>query len=161
MAKLLGYSNDINPFGDSNLLTPFVWGKKKEEQAEQKKSHKKDKKKKSKKRKHKNSSDSSSSSSSSDSESGENEEDQRLSLLSEIEKVRKRRGDREAELAELERLREEEQRLREMASFGDWQRKEEEFHLEQVVERSKVSEAPPINPYEFHQCTYTNHIYKL
>ena len=28
VAKMLGYSNDINPFGDSNLLQPFVWGKK-------------------------------------------------------------------------------------------------------------------------------------
>lgn len=28
IAKLLGYSNDVNPFGDSNLLQPFVWGKK-------------------------------------------------------------------------------------------------------------------------------------
>ena len=28
VAKLLGYTNDTNPFGDSNLLKPFVWGKK-------------------------------------------------------------------------------------------------------------------------------------
>jgi hypothetical protein len=30
VAKVLGYSNDVNPFGDSNLLQPFVWGKKRE-----------------------------------------------------------------------------------------------------------------------------------
>lgn len=41
-------------------------------------------------------------------------------------------------MAELERLRDEEQRLREMASFGDWQRKEEDFHLEQTKERSRL-----------------------
>ena len=28
VAKMLGYTNDTNPFGDSNLLQPFVWGKK-------------------------------------------------------------------------------------------------------------------------------------
>jgi hypothetical protein len=28
VVKLLGYTNDVNPFGDSNLLQPFVWGKK-------------------------------------------------------------------------------------------------------------------------------------
>jgi hypothetical protein len=27
---VFGYTNDTNPFGDSNLLQPFVWGKKKE-----------------------------------------------------------------------------------------------------------------------------------
>lgn len=30
VAKALGYSNDINPFGDSSLLQPFVWGKRAE-----------------------------------------------------------------------------------------------------------------------------------
>lgn len=66
------------------------------------------------------------------------EETKRLKLMTEIEKVRKRRLDRENELAEIERLRDEEQRLKELAAFGDWQRKEEEFHLEQAVERSKI-----------------------
>ena len=32
VAKLLGYTNDTNPFGDSNLLQPFVWGKKVEKE---------------------------------------------------------------------------------------------------------------------------------
>lgn len=112
---MLGYSNDINPFGDSNLLTPFVWGKKKEVEKESTTE-------KSKKR----------------SRHDDNDEDNRLHLLTEIEKVRKRRTDREAEVAEMERLRDEEQRLKEMSAFGDWQRKEEEFHLEQARERSKL-----------------------
>jgi hypothetical protein len=30
VAKVFGYTNDTNPFGDSNLLQPFVWGKKKD-----------------------------------------------------------------------------------------------------------------------------------
>ena len=30
IAKALGYSNETNPFGDSNLLNPFSWDKKKE-----------------------------------------------------------------------------------------------------------------------------------
>jgi hypothetical protein len=32
VAKLLGYTNETNPFGDSNLLKPFVWGKKVEKE---------------------------------------------------------------------------------------------------------------------------------
>lgn len=120
VAKILGYSNDINPFGDANLLTPFVWSKKKDEEQKDKKSAKKDKKDQDKRKR------------------DDSDDDKRIELLEEIEKVRKRRQDRENELAELERLRDEEQRLREMASFGDWQRKEEDFHLDQTRERSKL-----------------------
>lgn len=109
VAKMLGYSNEINPFGDSNLLTPFVWGKKKEQDKSTSSHGEKD-----------------------------DQESKRLKLLSDIEKVRKRRQDRELELAEMERLRDEEQRLREMAAFGDWQKKEEEFHLLQTKERSRL-----------------------
>jgi hypothetical protein len=107
-AKLLGYSNDINPFGDSNLLNPFVWGKKKEKDTIQGKKDKTD------------------------------ETLNQLQTISEIEKVRKRRIERENDLLEMERLRNEEQRLREAAQYGDWQRKEEEFHMEQTRERSKI-----------------------
>lgn len=108
VAKALGYSNDLNPFGDANLLTPFEWGKKKTTDKPKSVADKED------------------------------EEKNRLKLMTEIEKVRKRRQDREAELAEMERLRDEEQRLREMAAFGDWQHKEEEFHLEQTMERARL-----------------------
>ena len=82
---MLGYTDDNNPFGDSNLLQPFVWGKKKEKD---KFSNKKE----------------------------ENSEIARLKLITEIESVRKRRVDRENELVEIERLRDEEQRLREVLS---------------------------------------------
>lgn len=79
---MLGYTDDNNPFGDSNLLQPFIWAKKKE--------------------------------SSIKNNSIEDPEASRLKLIREIESVRKRRVDRENELAELERLRDEEQRLREV-----------------------------------------------
>jgi hypothetical protein len=62
----------------------------------------------------------------------------RTELIGEIEKVRKRRTDRENEMAEIERLRDEEQRLREVAQYDDWQRKEETFILEQTRQRSKI-----------------------
>eukprot|EP01039_Chlorochromonas_danica_P001478 gene1478-1609_t len=143
VAKMLGYTNEINPFGDANLLTPFVWGKKKEEKGEERKSKKSKKEKSKKSKKHRRHSDSGSDDDDSDNSSEEENEatreaNKRVELLTEIEKVRKRRQDRENELAELERLRDEEQRLREMAAFGDWQRKEEDFHLEQLKERSRL-----------------------
>mmetsp|Transcript_111745 Transcript_111745/g.219060 ORF Transcript_111745/g.219060 Transcript_111745/m.219060 type:complete len:507 (-) Transcript_111745:200-1720(-) len=108
MAKVLGYSNDVNPFGDSNLLQPFVWGKKKEKDQYEKK----------------------------DMSSGSTRN--RTEMIGEIEKVRKRRAERENEMAEIERLRDEEQRLREVAQYDDWQRKEETFILEQTRQRSKI-----------------------
>lgn len=115
---MLGYSNDINPFGDANLLTPFVWGKKKEEE----------KKKEKKGKKHPRERD----------DDSNIETEKRIKLMDEIDKVRKRRMDRDKELEDIERLREEEQRLREMSNFHDWQQKEEDFHKEQIKERSKL-----------------------
>ena len=108
VAKMLGYSNDINPFGDSNLLQPFVWGKKvTKDKIEGRK------------------------------EEGDTEA-HRLKLMSDIDRVRKRREERENELEEMERLRSEEQRLRESATYGDWQQKEEDFLLNQTRVRSKI-----------------------
>lgn len=106
---MLGYTNESNPFLDSNLLQPFVWGKKMEKDQYEKPI-----------------------------KGDNNEENKQLKLMSEIEKVRKRRLDRENELEEIERLRTEEQRLRESAQYEGWQRKEEDFHLEQTRERSKI-----------------------
>ena len=108
VAKMLGYSNDINPFGDSNLLQPFIWGKKvSKDKSEGRK------------------------------EEGDTEA-HRLKLMHDIDKVRKRREERENELEEMERLRSEEQRLRESATYGDWQQKEEDFLLNQTRVRSKI-----------------------
>ena len=108
VAKMLGYSNDINPFGDSNLLQPFIWGKKvTKDKIEGRK------------------------------EEGDTEA-HRLKLMHDIDRVRKRREERENELEEMERLRSEEQRLRESATYGDWQQKEEDFLLNQTRVRSKI-----------------------
>lgn len=108
VAKMLGYSNDINPFGDSNLLQPFVWGKKvTKDKIEGRK------------------------------DEGDSEA-HRIKLMHDIDRVRKRREERENELEEMERLRSEEQRLRESAQYGDWQQKEEDFILNQTRVRSKI-----------------------
>ena len=105
LTKMFGYTNEDNPFGDSNLSKPFVWKKKEEKQG---------------------------------SSSSHEREDQRLQRIEEIGKIRKRREDRENELAEMERLRDEEQRLRELASYGDWKKQEEDFLLEQIRVRSVI-----------------------
>ncbi|KAK7237561.1 cactin-like protein [Aureococcus anophagefferens] len=104
--EVVGYSNDDNPFGDSNLGAKFTW-KKKEDLA--KKEKRRDRAEDAARDAH---------------------------FVEEIEKVRKRRAEREHELAEMERLRDEEQRLRDAEQFGDWQAKEEAFHLEQTRIRS-------------------------
>lgn len=104
---MFGYSNDTNPFGDSNLLQPFVWGKKVEKDRMQGKQV-------------------------------ENTEESRLKLIQDIDKVRKRRADREKELEEMQKLRDEELRLRELAQYGDWEEKEEDFHMQQTKVRSKI-----------------------
>ncbi len=70
--------------------------------------------------------------------SADGSQNQRHKLLSEIDKVRKRRRERENEVEEIERLRTEEQRLRESSMYDGWQKKEEDFHLEQTKQRSKL-----------------------
>ena len=62
----------------------------------------------------------------------------RLKLMKDIDRVRKRRVDRENELEEMERLRAEEQRLREASQYENWEEKEEEFHTQQTKVRSKI-----------------------
>lgn len=107
IAKMFGYTNDTNPFGDSNLLQPFVWGKKKEKDRQLGKVE-------------------------------EDDEETRLKLIQDIDRVRKRRTEREQELEDMERMRADELRLREAAQYGDWEQKEEEFHMEQTKVRSKI-----------------------
>jgi hypothetical protein len=104
---MFGYSNNTNPFGDSNLLQPFVWGKKVEKDRMQGKKI-------------------------------EDSEEARLNLIQDIDRVRKRRADREREIEEMQKLRDDELRLREMAQYGDWEEKEEEFHSQQTRVRSKI-----------------------
>lgn len=104
---MFGYSNETNPFGDSNLLQPFTWKKKVD----------KDK---------------------AEGKEVEDSDEARLKLIRDIENVRKRRLDREKELEEMEQLRYEEQRLREAAQYGDWEQKEEDFHMQQTKVRSTL-----------------------
>lgn len=111
VAKALGYSNDVNPFGDSDLLKPFVWGKKQTQEKEQLKSG---------------------------APVRISSAAARDTAMSEIEGVRARRAQREEEAKEAARLRLEEHRLKEIAALGDWQGQEHAFHLKQVAQRSTI-----------------------
>ena len=53
-------------------------------------------------------------------------------------KLKERREEREEEREEMERLKLEEARLREQSMYGDWEKKEEMFHLEQSRRRTKM-----------------------
>ncbi|KAI8984360.1 mid region of cactin-domain-containing protein [Mycotypha africana] len=108
----LGYSNVSNPFNDVNLESKFVWGKKKQ----------RDKKR----------------LGLSEKEIEEREKARKREADEELAKLNKRRAERERELE----LREEEharmQRDAELAQMGDWEAKEEEFHLEQAKQRAAI-----------------------
>ncbi|KAI9496606.1 mid region of cactin-domain-containing protein [Zychaea mexicana] len=108
----LGYSNVNNPFNDVNLESKFVWSKKKDS----------DRKKFGKDRE----------------EIRRNEIERRREAEEELAKLNKRRAEREIEM----QLREEEamrmQREAELAQMGDWEAKEEEFHLEQAKRRAEI-----------------------
>ncbi|KAK7245021.1 hypothetical protein RIF29_39851 [Crotalaria pallida] len=107
-----GYSNDSNPFGDSNLNEKFVWRKKIERDVSQGVSI--------------------------DAFSVKAEKKRQTERMAEIEKVKKRREERALEKAQ----REEEMALlareRARAEFQDWEKKEEEFHFDQSKVRSEI-----------------------
>ncbi|KAI8985131.1 mid region of cactin-domain-containing protein [Pilobolus umbonatus] len=110
--KTLGYSNVNNPFNDVNLESKFVWGKKKQ----------RDKKE----------------LGLTESEIRRREYERKREAEEELAKLNKRRAEREREIE----LREEEQarlqRDSELAQMGDWEAKEEEFHLEQAKRRAEI-----------------------
>ena len=121
IAKALGYTNESNPFGDPNLLQPFVWFKKLELQKkirleQQKKGLPVP----------------------TDEETEQNVEESRLHLMREIEKVRQNRELRAQEKIERNRLRNEEQRLLDEENFGDWRQKEEDFHIDLIKTRCYI-----------------------
>ena len=62
----------------------------------------------------------------------------REALQKEVMKLKERREEREEEREEMERLKLEEARLREQSMYGDWEKKEEMFHLEQSRRRTKM-----------------------
>lgn len=108
----LGYSNVNNPFNDINLESKFEWTKKKQRD---RKMFGKDA-----------------------AEIRKREHERRRETEEELAKLNKRRAEREIEM----QLREEElqrmQRDAELAQMGDWETKEEEFHLEQAKRRAEI-----------------------
>lgn len=105
------YTNQDNPFGDAHLTSTFVWSKKLEEKGM------------------------------TNIPTEELEiinRQKQLENKAELEKVKKRRQERELEKMQ----REEEmvllQRSRETAQFEEWERQEDQFHLEQARLRSKI-----------------------
>ncbi|KAF4388087.1 splicing factor Cactin [Cannabis sativa] len=106
------YSNDSNPFGDSNLNEQFVWRKKIEKDVHQgvpldEFSLKAAKKK-------------------------------QRERMADVEKVKKRREDRALEKAQHEEEMALLARERARAEFQDWEKKEEEFHFDQSKIRSQI-----------------------
>lgn len=109
--ELQSYTNEDNPFGDSNLTSTFVWKKKLEkkglkdltnEEIEMINRHK------------------------------------QVENRVELEKVKKRRQERELERMQREEEMVQLQRSREAAQFEEWERQEDQFHLEQARLRSKI-----------------------
>ncbi|XP_068154903.1 splicing factor Cactin [Drosophila tropicalis] len=105
------YSNEDNPFGDSNLTSTFHWGKKLEV------------------------------------EGLSNLPTKTVEILSlqkqlenrrELEKVKKRRQERELERQVREDDMMQQQRAKEAIQFREWQRQEDQFHLEQARLRSEI-----------------------
>jgi hypothetical protein len=107
-----GYSNDSNPFGDSNLTETFVWRKKIEKDV-----HRgvplEEFSVKAEKRRHR-------------------------ERMTEVEKVKKRREERAVEKARHEEEMALLARERARAEFHDWEKKEEEFHFDQSKVRSEI-----------------------
>ncbi|KAL5742852.1 hypothetical protein ACOSP7_029584 [Xanthoceras sorbifolium] len=107
-----GYSNDSNPFGDSNLNERFVWRKKIERDVTQ--------------------------GAPLDMFSIKAEKKRQRERMAEIEKVKKRREERALEKAQHEEEMALLARERARAEFQDWEKKEEEFHFDQSKVRSEI-----------------------
>ncbi|CAH9056255.1 unnamed protein product [Cuscuta epithymum] len=110
--KLSGYSNDSNPFGDSNLNEKFIWEKKIHRDISRGVPL--------------------------ESFSLKAEKERQKERIAEIEKVKKRREEREVEKAQREEEMAMLARERARAEFQDWEKKEEEFHFDQSKTRTKI-----------------------
>lgn len=106
--EYLGFTNQQNPYGDSNLLQKFVWKKKDEMKRE---NH---------------------------DENVKTAEETAKEARLELEKLKRRRIEREREKAEREHEREFLQREKEAEYYKEWEHHEDAFHLEQVRLRSKI-----------------------
>ncbi|KAF5737506.1 cactin isoform X2 [Tripterygium wilfordii] len=107
-----GYSNDSNPFGDSNLNEKFVWRKKIELDVVRGVPL--------------------------DDFSFKAEKKRQRERMAEVEKVKKRREERALEKARHEEEMAMLARERARAEFQDWEKKEEEFHFDQSKVRSEI-----------------------
>ena len=110
IAALFGYTSEVNPFGDSNVTQQFVWKKKIERDM--------------------------ASGTMSRPPTAAEAAAKRDELLSEVEAAKERRRRREAEKEEMERLRAEEDRLKDAAQYAGWEAKEESFLRRQAGTRS-------------------------
>ncbi|XP_056859725.1 splicing factor Cactin isoform X1 [Raphanus sativus] len=107
-----GYSNDSNPFGDSNLTETFVWRKKIEKDVHHGVPL--------------------------EEFSVKAEKRRRVERMTEVEKVKKRREERAVEKARHEEEMALLARERARAEFQDWEKKEDEFHFDQSKVRSEI-----------------------
>lgn len=105
------YTNQDNPFGDSSLTSTFVWKKKLEQKGMT----------------HFN-----------DEEIEIINRQKQMENKAELGKVKKRRQERELERLQREEEMTQLQRSREAAQFEEWERQEDEFHLDQARLRSKI-----------------------
>ncbi|EFJ36880.1 hypothetical protein SELMODRAFT_403675 [Selaginella moellendorffii] len=108
-----GYSDDSNPFGDSNLTEKFVWRKKIERDIANKALNLKD-------------------------ISVKAERVRQEEQMKEIEKVKKKREERAMEKAKNEEEKAMLARERARAEFQDWEKKEEEFLFHQREVRAEI-----------------------
>lgn len=113
-----GYTAEDNPFNDPNIASPFSWKKKEQQQQEQKNNRNKSK--------------------DASSDPVQSRKEIQTKSFLEIEKVRKRREDYHSFREEMERIRVEESRMKELEHYDEWERKEEEFHLQQQRQRSAI-----------------------
>lgn len=110
-SEYLHYTNTDNPFGDGNLLSTFVWTKKLAKEGLTGVSREEIEARNRYKQ----------------------EENKR-----ELEKVKKRRQERELERQQREEEMQMLQRNKEAAQFEEWERQEDQFHLEQARLRSHI-----------------------
>ena len=106
---LAGYTNENNPFGDSNLTETFTWKLREDKRKREGR----------------------------DRETGDKRE-RIKERLDEIEKVKERRKQREIERREWEEERARLQRDQDILMHEDWEKQEEEFHWEQAKRRSEI-----------------------
>ncbi|KAL5278052.1 CACTIN family protein [Megaselia abdita] len=111
MEEYQQYTNEENPFGDTTLTSAFVWKKKIEQDGH------------------------------------DPTDKEQLEVLNrkkmqetriELEKVKKRRLERELEQQQREEEMVAMQRNKEAAQFEEWEKQEDQFHLEQALLRSKI-----------------------